>query len=307
MSGNLGLSYRILKTSMKAVRFVIPKTGGNSFRIQMDQGAYFYDTIHYHPEHQITLIIKGEGTSFIGNNVKRFKPDDVFLIGKNVPHVMKCDSTYYESNPGLEVQSISLFFKDETFGPHFFGIPELAHIKRLLELASMGLKLEGIDRDEVKRLILETQFHDGFQRFLNLITILNTFAQSKFLITLSSVPYNNPTKDSENERINVVFKFLSSNFKEQIGLNQIASIANMTPNAFCRYFKQRTGKAYTEFVNEMKVEYASKLIAGSNEGFANIALSSGFNSISYFNRKFKKITGTTPLNYRKKFGQVLII
>ena len=290
---------------MKAVRFVIPKTSGNSFRLQIDREPYFYDTIHYHPEHQLTYFIKGEGTSFIGNHVERFKPGDVYFIGKNVPHVSKCDEAYYLNNPELEALSISLFFNDETFGSQFFEIPEMAHIKRLLEMASRGIKITGEEKETIAMLIKECQQIDGFKRFQNLLSILDIMAKSENIKTLSGVRYLSPSKESENERINVVFSFLSNSFRTAITLNQIAGVANMTPNAFCRYFKQRTGRPYSLFINEMRVEYAGKMIAGSHESFGNIAIESGFNSISYFNRQFKRITGMSPLQYRKKYGQHL--
>ena len=291
---------------MKAVRFVIPKTGGNSFRVQIDHQPYFYDTIHYHPEHQITCIVHGEGTCFIGNHVERFKPGDTFIIGKNVPHVFKSDNSYYVSGTQLFSKSISLFFKDETFGRQFFEIPELAHIKRLLDLASMGVKIAGEDQEKAGTLINSTKEQDGFSRFQSLLLILNTFANSSTLKTLSTMRYYSPSKEADHERINVVFHHMSNNFKSEISLEAISSIANMTPNAFCRYFKQRTGKTFSNFLNEMRIEYAGKMIAGSNETFGNIAIESGFNSISYFNRKFKQITGLSPLLYRKKYTTISV-
>lgn len=286
---------------MKAVRFVIPKTGGNSFQIQTDRSPHFYDTIHYHPEHQITVILKGEGTRFIGNHVDRFQPGEVYFIGKNVPHVFKCDSSYYEENKQLEAYSISIFFKDETFGLQFFEIPEMAHIKRLLKLASLGVRINGEDRDQTTEILKNITTQDGFQRFQSLLSILDICSKSDSLITLSSVRYISPSKDLENERINVVFQFLSNNFRQEITLSKIASIANMTPNAFCRYFKQRTGKAFTVFLNEMRIESSAKLIAGSQDNFGNIAQECGFNSISYFNRQFKRIMKSSPMAYRNKF------
>jgi len=286
---------------MKAVRFVIPKTGGNSFRVQTERSAHFYDSIHYHPEHQITVILKGEGTRFIGNHVEHFQPGEVYFIGRNVPHVFKCDTSYYEGNSQLEASSISVFFKDETFGPQFFEIPEMAHIKRLLELASLGVRIDGEDRNRTVEILNSIEAQDGFQRFQSLLSILDICSKSDSLQTLSSVRYTSPSKDSENERINVVFQFLSKNFREEVSLAQIASIANMTPNAFCRYFKQRTGKAFTVFLNEIRVESAAKLIAGSTENFGNIAHECGFNSISYFNRQFKRIMQTSPMAYRNKY------
>ncbi|WP_346857398.1 AraC family transcriptional regulator [uncultured Draconibacterium sp.] len=286
---------------MKAVRFVIPKTDGNSFRLQIDKGGCFYDTIHYHPEHQITLICKGEGTSFIGNRVERFQPGDVFLIGKNVPHVTKCDEIYYTSPEQNNVLSISLFFKDETFGKQFFEIPEMVHIKHLLNLASQGIKINEPDRNEVKKLIEQCTDVDSFQRFQLLMSILDIFARSKTSRTLSSISYHSPTRESDNERINIIFNFLSKNFRNEINLNQLSEVANMTTNSFCRYFKQRTGKSYSGFLNDLRIEYAGKLIAGSTDSFGNIAALCGYNSLSYFNRQFKRITGITPLQYRKKY------
>jgi AraC-like DNA-binding protein len=286
---------------MRAVRFVIPKTGGNSFRVQTERSPHFYDTIHYHPEHQITVILKGEGTRFIGNHVERFQPGEVYFIGRNVPHVFKCETSYYEGNNQLEASSISVFFKDETFGPQFFEIPEMSHIKRLLDLASLGVRIDGEDRKRVTEILNLIEAQDGFQRFQSLLSILDICSKSDSLQPLSSVRYTSPSKDSENERINVVFQFLSKNFREEVSLAQIASIANMTPNAFCRYFKQRTGKAFTVFLNEMRIEFAAKLIAGSHDNFGNIAQECGFNSISYFNRQFKRVMQTSPMAYRNKY------
>jgi len=288
---------------MKAIRFVIPKTGGNSFRHQIDKGATFYDNIHYHPEHQITLIIKGEGTSFIGNHIERFKPGDLFMIGKNVPHVSRCDEAYYKPDSELTVYSISLFFKDESFGQQFFEIPEMAHIKRLLSQASKGLRLEGSDKTKVSQLIKDCQNLDGFDRFYTFMSILNIFAQSSSTRTLSTISYISPSKQTDNERINMIFQYLSKNFKENIELQDVSDIANMTPNSFCRYFKQRTGKPYTSFLNEMRIEFAGSLIASTSDSFGNIAIQSGYNSISYFNRQFKQITNLTPLQYRKKYNR----
>jgi len=284
---------------MKAVRFVIPKTSGNSFRLQIDQGAHFYDTIHYHPEHQLTFFIKGEGTSFIGNHVERFKPGDVYFIGKNVPHVSKCDEAYYKDNPELEALSISLFFNDETFGSQFFEIPEMAHIKRLLELASMGMKITGPEKEIIAELIDECRQHDGFKRFQNLLSILDIMAKSENLRTLSSVQYLSPSKESENERINIVFSYLSDNFKTEISLNKIAEVASMTPNSFCRYFKKRTKKSFHTVLNEVRIGHACKLLNEGKMNISGVGIASGFNNTSNFNEQFKKIKGITPSQYIK--------
>jgi YesN/AraC family two-component response regulator len=285
---------------MKAVRFVIPKTTGNSFRVQTDEQPYFYDVIHFHPEHQLTLIISGEGTCFIGNHVERFKVGDLFLVGKNVPHVFKSDKAYYAEESTLRSKYMSIFFKNETFGVDFFAIPEMALVKILLETASMGIKVTGVDGLAIGNKVEAIEQIEGFERFQQLLAILHQIASSSSKRVLSTMRYDTPSKDSDNERINKVFAYLSNHFQQDISLDQIANRANMTPNAFCRFFKQRTGKTFSTFLNEVRVEHASKQIATTGENFGTIALSSGFNNISYFNRKFKEVTGLAPLAYRKK-------
>lgn len=290
---------------MRAVRFVIPKTSGNSFRVQVDEFPYFYDSVHYHPEHQITLITKGDGTCFIGNHVSRFMDGDLFLVGKNVPHVFRSDNAYYRPDSRSVSSCISVYFKEETFGSQFFEIPEMAHIKRLLDMASMGIRIKGKDRDKAAEMLQMIREEDSFNRLQVLLSLLNLFAGSDQIRTLSSVRYDIPSEDPDHERINMVFSFLSTNFRNEVSLVQISSVAHMTPNSFCRYFRQRTGKTFSCFLNEIRIEYAGRLIAGSHEAFWRIAVQSGFNSISYFNRQFKRITGLTPLVYRKKYGQEL--
>lgn len=289
---------------MKAVRFVIPKVSGNSFRVQIEDQQTFYDTIHYHPEHQLTLFVSGEGTCFIGNKVERFKAGDVFLVGKNVPHVFKSDHIYYNAEKNLKSGCITIFFKDETFGKEFFEIPEMAHIKRLLEAAMKGVKLNGTDKQQVSELIRLLKGTSGFERFRHLLDLLNLMATSNNLQILSSVQYSTPSSTTERERIDDVFRHISTHFQQEISLAEIAEIANMTVNSFCRYFKQRTRKTFTDFLNEFRIEYASKLVAGSTENFVSIAIDSGYNNTSYFNRKFKQITGMAPMAYRKKYGTI---
>ena len=168
-------------------------------------------------------------------------------------------------------------------------------------MASLGIKIEGADSDQIKKILHSIDMQDGFQRFQSLLSILDLFSKSDSLKILSSVPYTSPSKDLENERINVVFQYLSNNFREEISLDKIASIANMTPNAFCRYFKQRTGKSFTIFLNKIHIEMAAKLITGRQDYFGNIVQECGFNSISYFNRQFKRIMKTSSLVYRNRY------
>ncbi len=289
---------------MKAVRFIIPKTSGNSFRVQHERQTAFYETIHFHPEYQLTLFINGEGTCFIGNKVDRFKAGDIFFLGKNLPHVFKSDPIFYNDQSKQNSECISIFFKDETFGREFFETPELSQIKRLLELSAHGIKLDRNKAESNSNYIKNLKIASGFNRFRILLDLLDRLANSSELNTLSTVEFTKPSSMIEHERIDVVFRHISNHFQEEITLNEIAEVANMTVNSFCRYFKQRTRKTFTDFLNEFRIDYACKLIAGSNQNFSAIAINSGYNNTSYFNRKFKQLTGMSPIQYRRKYGTV---
>ncbi len=300
----IGIIMLILRQNytMKPVRFVIPKTSGTSFRVQYDRGSHFYDTIHYHPEYQITLIVKGDGTRFIGNSVERFKAGDVYLIGKNVPHVFRSDTRYYEPGTLLESYGISFFVNTETLGEHFFDLPEMAPIKRLLELGAHGLVFKNEDRRALIHGIMKIPQFEDFARFQHILSLLNSMAHAQDMFTLSSVPFVEPSSDAEHERINVVFQYLSTHFTQEISLDTIANVASMTTNSFCRYFKKRTGKPFSNFLNDMRIEYACHLIAGSMRSYGEVAMECGYNNLSYFNRQFKLIMGLTPRQYRNKYG-----
>ncbi len=287
---------------MKPVRFVIPKTSGVTFRVQYDKDPYFYDTIHYHPEYQVTLIVKGEGTRFIGNSVERFKPGDVFLIGKNVPHVFRSDPAYYEPDSTLETYGLSFFVNPEILGPQFLELPEMAPVKRMLDLGAYGLTFKNQDATIIKDEMLIIPGLKDFDRFQHIINLLHMMANAHEMFQLSSVPFKEPSSDAEHERINVVFQYLSMHFTTEVSLEKISEVASMTPNSFCRYFKKRTGKAFSHFLNEMRIEYACHLIAGNNQPFGEIAMDCGYNSLSYFNRQFKNVMHQTPGEYREKYG-----
>ncbi len=293
---------RVNLDNMKAVRFIIPKTSEATFRLQEDHSAYFYDSIHYHPEYQLTLVLKGEGTCFIGNSVERYKPGDVFLIGKNVPHVFRSDQEYYNEGAKLESHCVSIFLNDETLGKQFLDLPELVSIHRLLESSQYGIYFPQKENEKISNQILHAFEIKDFERFLHIINLFHYLSCIENIQLLSTTPFFQPSKETDHERINVIFQHLSLNFANEITLEEVAQMANMTTNSFCRYFKKRTGKSFSHFLNNLRIEYACHMIANSNEAFGSIAMDCGYNSLSYFNRQFKNIKKLTPNQYRIKYA-----
>lgn len=282
---------------MKAVFFKNPTIESTSFHSQEDHQGHFYDTLHYHPEIQITYILESEGTLFAGDKIDRFKKGDIFLFGANLPHVFRNDSEYYEENSNLIAHSYSIHFQKNCFGSDFFESPEMTKINALLQSSERGLK---ISSEQIShKLFQQIQSDTGVGRILGLLRLLHKISSLNNLSHLSSISYSNPQKESHNQRINSVFEFVVENFENKINLDDIAKMVHMSAPAFSRFFKQRTRKTFTRFVNEVRTGNACKLLQNGQLSISEIAYQCGFNNISNFNRQFKRITSFTPKAYQK--------
>ena len=287
---------------MKALLFRVPESGEGSFRVQVDHQPFFYDTLHFHPEIQITVFLEGSGTQFVGDHIGTFEAGDVIVLGPNLPHVFRCDEPYYQENSGLMAHSVSLFLKKESFGERFFDLPEMKKISQLLSKSSRGIKLKGKGAQNIGNMISEMVQQEGFDRFTGLLFILDRLTKVKKSEVLSSVAYSTPQKESDNKKINDVFQFVMLNYHRELRLEEVASVAHMSPTAFCRYFKLRTRKTFSRFLNEIRVGQACKLLVEQDSHITSVCYASGFNNISNFNRQFKQITGYTPSGYKQRYN-----
>ncbi len=278
---------------MKVLPFKIPKPENATLVIQEDRATKLYDKLHQHQEIQISLIKKGEGSFIIGDCVGEFHEGQIFVIGENLPHVFHNDPT--EGS----VHMISLFFMKSTYGDQFFNLPEFKGINHIFQAASLGYKLKGEQNNligSIETLPAKSKLH----RFISFLEILDAISKEQ-LITLSSAIHNKSYGEEEGKRMRDIFEYTLNHFDRNISLDQVSGIANMTPNAFCRYFKQRTNKTYINFLLDIRVGNACKLLTKKTDlSIAEISYTSGFNNLTNFNRKFKSIKGMTPSEFRKK-------
>ncbi|MEC3906708.1 AraC family transcriptional regulator [Tamlana sp. 2201CG12-4] len=279
---------------MKVFPFKIPKQKNEALVYQEDIEPYFYDKLHQHQEVQISLILEGEGTFVLGDSVTHFKSNDIFVIGSNLPHVFKSD--IYSTNNS---QMLSLFFNKDSFGDNFFKLKEFNSLNSFFNKSLYGIKLNS-NKDTVKTKFLKLKNADKLERFIILFEILHLICDSK-IEQLSSFLYEKNYSDNEGKRMSAVFEYTMNNFNQDISLDKIADVANMTSNAFCRYFKQRTNTTYFQFLTKMRIENACKLLnQNSDLTIAEIAYKSGFKNISNFNRQFKQLKKTSPLKYKSE-------
>ncbi|HWI93057.1 MAG TPA: AraC family transcriptional regulator [Flavisolibacter sp.] len=256
---------------------------------------------HYHPEVELIHIKKGEGTQFIGDSIKRFKSGDVILVGPNLPHYWRFDDIYYEENTKAIADVRVAHFNENFWGPQFLELPENINLKTVLEKAKRGLQVIGKTKQKVSELLELLQEVEGPSRIIFLIEALNAIANSKQLVQLSSMGFKPDLIDAEKDRINAIYEYSIKNFKRKIQLEEIAEVANISPNSFCRYFKSRTRKTYSQFLIELRVGYACKLLIENNQCIKRLCYESGFNNFTSFHKYFKMITGKSPLVYQKEF------
>ncbi|MFT5858167.1 MAG: AraC-like DNA-binding protein [Flavobacteriaceae bacterium] len=284
---------------MKVLPFKIPKTGRESFRVQVDQANYFYDTLHNHDELQITFIVKSEGTLICGDYIGNFSAGDLFIIGSGQPHVLRNNKEYFEDS-STGAHAISLFFDKHSFGHEFFRLPELENLHAFLNRTQRGLRFSKSVSVSIVSLLLTMEQQTGLDRLINLLKVLQIVSNTKAYEYLASASQFDSYNEKEGKRMNQIFQFTMQEYHRVILLDEVASLANMTPNAFCRYFKQRTRKTYVSFLNEIRISKACELIKATELTVAQACYQSGFNNLSHFNRIFKKVRGCSPSEYAKK-------
>lgn len=278
---------------MKVLPFKIAKPENNALIYQVDKGQQLYNQLHQHEEIQISIILKGEGDLVVGDTINRYGKEDIVVIGSNVPHLFRSDvSTFDES------LMLTLFFTKESFGKVFFDLIELRELETFFKKINSGIRLEN-HIEEIKELFLSLENQSQLERFISFLTILNHISNAKTK-SLSSFIYSKVYSDDEGERMSNVMNHAISNFNKNITLNEVSDLANMTPNAFCRYFKQRTNKTFFQFLLEIRLEYACRLLIKEKDmTVSEISDASGFKNISNFNRKFKEFKGITPTTFKK--------
>lgn len=275
---------------MKVLPFVIPKPEKTGLIYQVDKVRVFYDKLHQHEEIQLSFIVKGSGTLVVGDTITNYSENDVLVIGSNLPHVFKSDTNSEESH------MLSLFFTKQAFGDTFFNLEELKAVNVFFERSKYGFKLQS-HIQTVSHLFLKLETATKLDRFIILLRLLNYMVECDYT-SLSSFVYDKKYSLVEGDRMRNVFEFTLNNYQKNISLDDVSKVANMTKNAFCKYFKKRTNKTYIQFLNEFRIEKASRLLKEKNDyTISEIAFMSGFRNISNFNRIFKTVRGVSPSQF----------
>jgi AraC-like DNA-binding protein len=201
-----------------------------------------------------------------------------------------------------EQQETIIQFLPGFLGQYFFDIPEMSSIKALFERATKGIVFHGQHKRVIGAKIEALRFDKSYEKLLGLLEILKLLEEAKNYTLLNAEGFMLETKLEDNNRINSIFNFVREEFKRPIPLEEVASMTAMTVPAFCRYFKKITGKTFVQFVNEYRLAHAAKLLHEKQIRITDVCFESGFNNFSYFNKKFKTLTGKSPSTYRNELN-----
>jgi AraC-like DNA-binding protein/quercetin dioxygenase-like cupin family protein len=282
---------------MKPIFKKVDSKSEQAFVARIDQFAQFYNKWHFHPELELTHIVKGRGTRFVGDNIEFFQDGDLILVGANLPHVWKNQNKESELSVARVVQFLPNFMGDE-----ILKLVEFKNIQKLLIKSSFGLKIEG----KVKVLILDflnTLFktEDPLERIIIIIKMLDCLGTSQDLIPISKSLFLVELDKQNKDRLNQVIDYTITNFASKIRLEDVASISNMSVSNFCKFFKVRVKKTYVQYLTEVRIGMSCKMLIENQLSINRIAYDSGFVNISNFNRAFKLNKNMTPFSYRKLY------
>ena len=285
----------IIKANLEAIQLENKSITYQLFDINNNNLNNKFQKWHYHPEIELVYINNGKGKRQVGLHLSNYDEGDLVMIGTNVPHTGFTE--YFDK----ERKEVVVQFKPDFLGNSLEKVLEFKNIKRLFEISKRGLVFSGNTKKTIGISMLGLQYETPLQKVLTLIKILNDLSISKDVTILNSENFNSESIQ-ENERIKKVFNYIKLNYKEEVSLNEVSELVFMTPPSFCRYFKSKTNKTFTTFLNEYRINNALKLLAQSELDIKNICFQCGYNNFSHFNRLFKKQISMTPSEFRKKMS-----
>lgn len=255
---------------------------------------------HYHPEFEITFIEKGQGTRFVGDHIESYREGDLVMIGSNLPHTWKSDEAE-EEELAQGSKALVLHFMYNCLGAQFWDLTEMADIKKLLDASQLGIRIGAPDSEHVISLMRKMAGQPAPDRLITFLEMLQFISASQKLSTLCSIGFKNSLVHNDSGRITKAYEYVVHNLSSSLSLMEVAKVVNMTPAAFSRYFKTHTRKTFSQFVIELKIGYACKLLMKDNQTVTQVCYECGFNNISNFNKQFRKIAGIPPKKFQLQY------
>jgi AraC-like DNA-binding protein len=248
---------------------------------------------HYHPEYEIVYITGANGTRHVGDHISRYEGSDLVFIGPNIPHLN------FDYGVETDHREVVVQLKETFLGNLFRHAPEFAAIARLFEMARSGVSFHGETRRVVGEQLETLSALPPFERLITLLTIFQRLATSDEVTSLHGKPITNAYNVTEQQRLKKLYRFIEDNYQRKLDIAEMSDLTNLTPAAFCRYVKRMTHLTFTQFLNQYRISQAQKMLL-LDHNVTEACFASGFESLSYFNKIFRRVTGENPLQFKKR-------
>lgn len=265
---------------------------------------HFDPTWHAHNEYQLFLVLSGTGTRFIGNTVQSFTVGDLTFLAPGMPHLWRSDSIYFDRRNKHTSRGLVVYFKND-FIADMLDKEEMQQINKLFIKAKRGIEYRGDTATRLAQMMRQIASLRGAESVIALFQMLSAMSDATDYHLLHNADYRYRLKDAETQRINLVYNHAAQHFQSAVLLKDAAALLNMTPTSFSRYFRMKTSKSFSEFIAELRIRHACKLLAeDDHKSIHQISLACGFNTLSNFNRIFRQFMKTTPKDYRREFSSL---
>lgn len=255
---------------------------------------------HFHPEYELTLIIRGEGQRYVGKQVDPFEDGDLVFLGPNLPHCW----LNHPNEGNFFSEAIVVQFTEDFLGSHFFDLNAFQAIKKLMDSSRAGLELYGPEKREISRRFLDLSHAGRSKKVIILLDILDRLSETDKIRPLDPSFAINSFKYAETSRFQKVFSYIIEHYQEPISLSGIAAVADLAPTSFCRYFKNITNQSFVALLLDFRIKQSCHLLLSTDLPIKEIAFQIGFEDIPYFNRVFRKKKGVSPQSYRNRHGNL---
>lgn len=285
---------------MKAQLLQVTTERSHSFHIRYEDSSAFSNPWHYHPELELTLVLESNGIRFVGDSIEPFDAGDLVLLGPHLPHYWQNEQRYYAKRSTARAKAIVLRFKMDLWGSGFLNVPEMKPINMLFGKSEKGILFDSSIVPHIEPLLHELLTAVEGKKITLWLQIFELLAATSQYRLLSKTIFANIQPARDSGRMHKVLSYVQDNLSTCLTVAQVASMMNMNTTAFCRYFKQQTNKTFIETLNELRINYACRMLVGSDLDVGQIGFLCGYQNVPHFNFVFKKIVGKNPSQYRNE-------
>ncbi len=287
---------------MQFYREITPLKENDVFVVLDSISNGFEYPIHNHPEYEINLIVGISGTRIVGDSTARYQDTDLVLLGPYLYHKWDGDEDLQAN--GKPYRVITIQFGFDLFNHHLFQKEKFYNIRQMLYNSKRGIRYHGKTLEEAKQILYRLTEDRGFENVIEFLKLLELLSRSTDIVYLASEGFSPQSLHPDSQRIQTAYAFILQNFTSQdVRMSEVASLANMSDSAFSHFFRKNTNKSFTQFLTDVRIGHACKLLLDSDKSVKQICFSSGFNNLANFNRLFKKYRNCTPVEYRNKYKE----